>query len=225
MKVQPPSPKLAAEYKELGKKLTGRVDGEGRRRRQGRGRRLQQELRRPPSCRSCASKTLYEVGRAGSWAASSWSLLLVFVLYSVGPGVGLWLEQTFGPAQPDQLRRPLGRRVRGLLHARLGLPGLRLDLRPRRAHPRHPVPAAPAAAPPRRLAEIWCLGARRPAQRLSRLVLGQDLPGQSCEIDDLSTGLIAIPLWIPQVGLAVGGVRPLHRRRRAAGRGRLAAAR
>ena len=58
---------------------------------------------------------------------------------------------------------------------------------------------------PRRLAEIWCLA-------LASLLTGYlawfsvKLCWQSYEINDLSTGLIAIPLWIPQVGMAVGAV-------------------
>jgi TRAP-type C4-dicarboxylate transport system permease small subunit len=108
------------------------------------------------------------------------------------------------PAQPAVLRRALGRRVRRLRHARLGVPGARLDLR-RGEHIRVTLFLQRLRGPARRLAELWCLG-------LGTLLSGYlawfsvKLCWQSYEINDLSTGLIAIPLWIPQVGMAAGAV-------------------
>ena len=45
-----------------------------------------------------ALKRLYEL--AGLLGGLFMVLLLIFVLYSVGPGIGLWLEQTFGLPNP-----------------------------------------------------------------------------------------------------------------------------
>jgi TRAP-type C4-dicarboxylate transport system permease small subunit len=57
----------------------------------------------------------------------------------------------------------------------------------------------------RRIAELWCLA-------LAVLLSGYlawfsvRLCYVSWQLNDLSTGLIAIPLWIPQLGMAAGAV-------------------
>jgi len=149
-----------------------------------------------------ALKTLYDL--TGILGGIFMVLLLVFVLYSVGPGVGLWLEQSFGLPNPFTYVARSADEFAGyamLASAFLALAStfgrgehIRVTLFLQRLH-----------GTPRRLAEIWCLA-------LGALLTGYlawfsvRLCWQSYEINDLSTGLIAIPLWVPQVGMALGAV-------------------
>ena len=131
-------------------------------------------------------------------------LLLGFVLYSVGPGIGLWLEGTFGiPNVVTYVARSADEFAGYAMLASAFLAfastfgrgeNIRVTLFLQRFEGRA-----------RRLAELWCLA-------LGTLLAGYlawfsiRLCWVSYEINDLSTGLIAIPLWIPQVGMAVGAV-------------------
>jgi TRAP-type C4-dicarboxylate transport system permease small subunit len=129
-------------------------------------------------------------------------LLLVFVLYSVGPGVGLWLEQSFGLPNPFPYVARSADEFAG--YAMLASAFLALaSTFGRGEHIRVTLFLQHLHGTARRLAEIWCLA-------LGSLLTGYlawfsaKLCWQSYEINDLSTGLIAIPLWIPQVGMALG---------------------
>lgn len=149
-----------------------------------------------------ALKTLYEW--TGILGGIFMVLLLVFVLYSVGPGIGLWLEQTFGI--PNFITYVARSADEFAGYAMLASAFLALaSTFGRGEHIRVTLFVQRLQGLPRRLAEIWCLG-------LATLLSGYlawfslKLCWQSLEINDLSTGLIAIPLWIPQVGMAVGAV-------------------
>lgn len=149
-----------------------------------------------------ALKTLYEV--TGILGGIFMVLLLIFVLYSVGPGVGLWLEQTFGLPNPAPYVARSADEFAG--YAMLASAFLALaSTFGRGEHIRVTLFLQRLQGTSRRLAEIWCLA-------LGSLLTGYlawfsvKLCWQSYEINDLSTGLIAIPLWIPQVGMAVGAV-------------------
>lgn len=145
-------------------------------------------------------KTLYEW--TGILGGIFMVLLLVFVLYSVGPGIGLWLEQTFG--LPNLINYVARSADEFAGYAMLASAFLALaSTFGRGEHIRVTLFVQRLHGTPRRLAEIWCLA-------LGSLLTGYlawftvRLCWQSWEINDLSTGLIAIPLWIPQVGMAVG---------------------
>lgn len=147
-----------------------------------------------------ALKRLYEL--AGLLGGLFMVLLLIFVLYSVGPGIGLWLEQTFGLPNPLNYVARSADEFAG--YAMLASAFLALaSTFGRGEHIRVTLFLQRLQGTPRRLAEIWCLG-------LATLLSGYlawfsvKLCWQSYEINDLSTGLIAIPLWIPQVGMALG---------------------
>ena len=147
-----------------------------------------------------ALKRLYEL--AGLLGGLFMVLLLIFGLYSVGPGIGLWLEQTFGLPNPLNYVARSADEFAG--YAMLASAFLALaSTFGRGEHIRVTLFLQRLQGTPRRLAEIWCLG-------LATLLSGYlawfsvKLCWQSYEINDLSTGLIAIPLWIPQVGMALG---------------------
>ena len=149
-----------------------------------------------------ALKTLYEW--TGILGGAFMVLLLIFVLYSVGPGIGLWLEQTFG--LPNLLPYVARSADEFAGYAMLASAFLALaSTFGRGEHIRVTLFVQRLRGTPRRLAEIWCLA-------LASLLTGYlawftvRLCWQSYEINDLSTGLIAIPLWIPQVGMAAGAV-------------------
>lgn len=149
-----------------------------------------------------ALKTLYEL--TGILGGIFMVLLLIFVLYSVGPGIGLWLEQTFGLPNPITYVARSADEFAG--YAMLASAFLALaSTFGRGEHIRVTLFLQRLQGTPRRLAEIWCLA-------LGTLLTGYlawfsvRLCWQSYEINDLSTGLIAIPLWIPQVGMALGAV-------------------
>jgi TRAP-type C4-dicarboxylate transport system permease small subunit len=145
-------------------------------------------------------RTIYDL--AGILGGIFMVLLLVFVLYSVGPGVGLWLEQSFGLPNPFPYVARSADEFAG--YAMLASAFLALaSTFGRGEHIRVTLFLQRLRGTPRRLAEIWCLA-------LGSLLTGYlawfsvRLCWQSYEINDLSTGLIAIPLWIPQIGMALG---------------------
>jgi TRAP-type C4-dicarboxylate transport system permease small subunit len=147
-----------------------------------------------------ALRRLYDL--AGIAGGIFMVLLLVFVLYSVGPGVGLWLEQTFGLPNLFPYVARSADEFAG--YAMLASAFLALaSTFGRGEHIRVTLFLQRLQGRPRRLAELWCLS-------LGSLLSGYlawfslRLCWQSWEINDLSTGLIAIPLWIPQVGMALG---------------------
>jgi TRAP-type C4-dicarboxylate transport system permease small subunit len=149
-----------------------------------------------------ALQRLYEL--AGILGGIFMVLLLVFVLYSVGPGVGLWLDHSFGLPNPFPYVARSADEFAG--YAMLASSFLALaSTFGRGEHIRVTLFLQRLKGTARRLAEIWCLG-------LGTLLSGYlawftvRLCWQSYEINDLSTGLIAIPLWIPQVGMAAGAV-------------------
>lgn len=149
-----------------------------------------------------ALRALYEL--TGLLGGIFMVLLLIFVLYSVGPGVGLWIEQTFGLPNPITYVARSADEFAG--YAMLASAFLAFaSTFGRGEHIRVTLFLQRLQGTPRRLAEIWCLA-------LGSLLTGYlawfsvRLCWQSYEINDVSTGLIAIPLWIPQVGMAVGAV-------------------
>ncbi|MFZ5782343.1 MAG: TRAP transporter small permease [Pseudomonadota bacterium] len=149
-----------------------------------------------------ALQRLYEL--AGILGGIFMVLLLAFVLYSVGPGVGLWLEQAFGLPNLFPYVARSADEFAG--YAMLASAFLALaSTFGRGEHIRVTLFLQRLQGMPRRLAEIWCLA-------LGSLLSGYlawfsvRLCWQSYEINDLSTGLIAIPLWIPQVGMAAGAL-------------------
>lgn len=102
-----------------------------------------------------ALKRLYEV--AGLLGGVFMVLLLVFVLYSVGPGVGLWLEQTFGLPNPLSYVARSADEFAG--YAMLASAFLALaSTFGRGEHIRVTLFLQRLRGPARRLAELWCLG-------------------------------------------------------------------
>ncbi|WP_422000862.1 TRAP transporter small permease [Reyranella sp.] len=147
-----------------------------------------------------ALRRLYEL--AGIVGGIFMVLLLAFVLYSVGPGIGLWLDQTFGLPNPFPYVARSADEFAG--YAMLASAFLALaSTFGRGEHIRVTLFLQRLQGRPRRLAEIWCLA-------LGSLLSGYlawfsiRLCWQSWQIGDVSTGLIAFPLWIPQVGMAAG---------------------
>lgn len=145
-------------------------------------------------------RQLYEL--AGILGGIFMVLLLAFVLYSVGPGIGLWLDQTFGLPNPFPYVARSADEFAG--YAMLASAFLALaSTFGRGEHIRVTLFLQRLQGRPRRLAEIWCLA-------LGSLLSGYlawfsiRLCWQSWQIGDVSTGLIAFPLWIPQVGMAAG---------------------
>lgn len=131
-------------------------------------------------------------------------LLLVFVLYSVGPGIGLWLERVSGIPNVVTYVARSADEFAG--YAMLASAFLALaSTFGRGEHIRVTLFIERLRGRARRLAELWCLG-------LGALLAGYlawfsaRLCFVSWEINDLSTGLIAIPLWIPQLGMALGAI-------------------
>lgn len=141
--------------------------------------------------------------------------LLGFVLYSVGPGVGGWLQDILcGPASlfggalcvgnPFSYVAGSADEFAGYCMAASAFLALAATFG-RGEHIRVTLVLERFSGTTRRLLELWCLG------------LGTLLSGylawfmvKNCLVSwrygDMSTGLVATPLWIPQVGLAIGGV-------------------
>jgi TRAP-type C4-dicarboxylate transport system permease small subunit len=147
-------------------------------------------------------KKLYDA--AGILGGVCMLLLLAFVLYSVGPGIGLWLEQTFG--LPNMFNYVARSADEFAGYAMLASAFLAMaSTFGRGEHIRVTLFLQRLEGRARRAAELWCL------------LLGSLLSGYlawfsvrlcyvSWQINDVSTGLIAIPLWIPQVAMALGAV-------------------
>ncbi|QQS11858.1 MAG: TRAP transporter small permease [Rhodospirillales bacterium] len=131
-------------------------------------------------------------------------LLLVFVLYSVGPGVGLWFAQKTGLPNPLNYVARSADEFAGYAMCASAFLALASTFG-RGEHIRVTLFLQRLPDRARRLAELWCLA------------FGAVLAGYlawfsvrlcvvSWQIGDLSTGLIAVPLWIPQIGMALGAV-------------------
>ena len=147
-------------------------------------------------------RRLYDA--AGALGGVFMVLLLAFVLYSVGPGVGLWLEQTFG--LPNLFNYVARSADEFAGYAMLASAFLAMaSTFGRGEHIRVTLLLQRLKGRARRVAELWCLA-------LGSLLSGYlawfsvRLCYLSWELNDLSTGLIAIPLWIPQLGMAIGAV-------------------
>jgi TRAP-type C4-dicarboxylate transport system permease small subunit len=115
---------------------------------------------------------------------------------------GLTLAQVIGRLFGD--RHSGCRRYSRLLHGGSDFPRLGPHVSERRAHPRQP--ASHACSPrARRVLEVWCV--------LFLCVVGALFAGfainmviESYAFGDVSTGMMAIPLWVPQLSMAVGAV-------------------
>ena len=147
-------------------------------------------------------RKLYDI--TGALGGVFMVVLLAFVLYSVGPGVGLWLEHSFGLPNPFNYVARSADEFAG--YAMLASAFLAMaSTFGRGEHIRVTLFLQRLKGRARRVAELWCLG-------LGSLLAGYlawfnvRLCYVSWELNDLSTGLIAIPLWIPQLGMALGAV-------------------
>ena len=147
-------------------------------------------------------RRLYDI--AGVLGGVFMLALLGFVLYSVGPGVGLWLEQRFGLPNPFNYVARSADEFAG--YAMLASAFLAMaSTFGRGEHIRVTLFLQRLKGGARRAAELWCL-------TLGSLLAGYlawfsvRLCYVSWELNDLSTGLIAIPLGIPQLGMAIGAV-------------------
>jgi TRAP-type mannitol/chloroaromatic compound transport system permease small subunit len=107
----------------------------------------------PPDVRQ-ALRRLYEL--TGIVGGIFMVLLLIFVLYSVGPGVGLWLEQTFGLPNPLPYVARSADEFAG--YAMLASAFLALaSTFGRGEHIRVTLFLQHLRGRPRRLMELWCL--------------------------------------------------------------------
>lgn len=141
--------------------------------------------------------------------------LLGFVLYSVGPGIGGWLQSILcGPGSllggticignPITYVARSADEFAGYCMAASAFLALAATFG-RGEHIRVTLVLQRFTGAARRVLELWCLA------------LGTLLSGYlawfmvknchvSWQLGDMSTGLVATPLWIPQLGLAVGSV-------------------
>lgn len=147
-------------------------------------------------------RKLYDV--AGALGGVFMVLLLAFVLYSVGPGIGLWMEQRFGLPNVFNYVARSADEFAG--YAMLASAFLAMaSTFGRGEHIRVTLFLQRLKGRARRVAELWCLA-------MGSLLAGYlawfsvRLCYVSWQLNDLSTGLIAIPLWIPQLGMALGAV-------------------
>ena len=131
-------------------------------------------------------------------------LLLLFVLYSVGPGVGLWMDQTLGLPNPFNYVARSADELAGYAMCASAFLAFAATFG-RGEHIRVTLILQRFEGRARRLLELWCLA-------IGALLAGYlawysvKLCWVSWQINDLSTGLLPIPLWIPQVGMALGAV-------------------
>lgn len=141
--------------------------------------------------------------------------LLGFVLYSVGPGIGGWLQNMLcGPGSffggSVCFGNPLGYVARsadefaGYCMAASAFLALAATFG-RGEHIRVTLLLQRFTGTARRMMELWCLG-------IGTLLAGYLAwyMSKSCyvswQLGDMSTGLVATPLWIPQLGLAIGSI-------------------
>lgn len=141
--------------------------------------------------------------------------LLGFVLYSVGPGVGGWLQGLLcGPGSflggafcignPFSYVAGSADEFAGYCMAASAFLALAATFG-RGEHIRVTLVLQRFTGGVRRVLELWCLG----MGALLSLYLAWYMVKNcyvSWQLGDMSTGLVATPLWIPQLGLAIGGV-------------------
>lgn len=141
--------------------------------------------------------------------------LLGFVLYSVGPGIGGWLQDVFcGQASlfggaacfgnPITYVAGSADEFAGYCMAASAFLALAATFG-RGEHIRVTLVLQRFTGRTRRLLELWCLGL---AVLLSGYLAWFMVKNciVSWRLGDMSTGLVATPLWIPQLGLAIGSV-------------------
>jgi TRAP-type C4-dicarboxylate transport system permease small subunit len=141
--------------------------------------------------------------------------LLGFVLYSVGPGIGGWLQGVFcGPTSlfggaacfgnPITYVAGSADEFAGYCMAASAFLALAATFG-RGEHIRVTLILQRFTGPTRRALELWCLGL---AVLLSGYLAWFMVKNciVSWRLGDMSTGLVATPLWIPQMGLAIGSV-------------------
>lgn len=141
--------------------------------------------------------------------------LLGFVLYSVGPGIGGWLQDIlcgpgslFGGAvclgNPFNYVAGSADEFAGYCMAASAFLALAATFG-RGEHIRVTLVLERFSGTGRRILELWCLGL---ATLLSGYLAWYMVNNcyVSWKLGDMSTGLVATPLWIPQTGLAIGSV-------------------
>jgi TRAP-type C4-dicarboxylate transport system permease small subunit len=141
--------------------------------------------------------------------------LLGFVLYSVGPGIGGWLQGVFcGPTSlfggaacfgnPITYVAGSADEFAGYCMAASAFLALAATFG-RGEHIRVTLILQRFTGPTRRALELWCLGlATLLSGYLAWFMVKNCIV--SWRLGDMSTGLVATPLWIPQMGLAIGSV-------------------
>ncbi len=141
--------------------------------------------------------------------------LLCFVLYSVGPGIGGWLQSVLcGPGSllggafcmgnPITYVARSADEFAGYCMAASAFLALAATFG-RGEHIRVTLILQRFTGSRRRAMELWCLG----MGTLLSLYLAWYMVKNcyvSWQLGDMSTGLVATPLWIPQLGLAIGSI-------------------
>ncbi|MGE0154252.1 MAG: TRAP transporter small permease [Reyranellaceae bacterium] len=141
--------------------------------------------------------------------------LLGFVLYSVGPGIGGWLQQVLcGPGSVLGGALCIGNPITYVARSADEFAGYCMAASAflalaatfgRGEHIRVTLVLQRFSGGVRRALELWCLG----VGALLTLYLAWFMIKNcyvSWQLGDMSTGLVPTPLWIPQLGLAVGSV-------------------
>ena len=130
--------------------------------------------------------------------------LCVFVIYSVGPGIGLWMKDSLGLPNPFTYIAGSADEFAGFCMAASAFLAMASTFG-KGEHIRVSLILQRFEGTPRRAMEIWCL------------LLGVALTGYlawyvtkmcvlSYRFNDVSTGLVPVKLWIPQLGLAAGAI-------------------
>jgi TRAP-type C4-dicarboxylate transport system permease small subunit len=160
-----------------------------------------------------ALRRLYDL--AGALAGLFMIALLGFVLYSVGPGIGGWLQSILcGPGSllsgavcfgnPINYVAGSADEFAGYCMAASAFLALAATFG-RGEHIRVTLILQRFQGTARRVFELWCLT----FGVLLSLYLAWFM-AKSCyvswQLGDMSTGLVATPLWIPQLGLAIGSI-------------------